>query len=69
MNDLKENEDFYWEERDGIRYRVFTEYYFYKNKNFCCGNGCRHCIFEPLHKRGVQLIKEEIISKFKDKNN
>jgi hypothetical protein len=67
MFELIENEDFYWEERDGIRYRVFTELYFFKNKKFCCGSGCRHCIFEPKHKRNAQLINEEIILKFKEK--
>lgn len=65
--ELKETEDFYLEERDGIRYRVFTELYFYKNKKSCCGNGCRHCIFEPRHKRGAQLINKEIMSKFENK--
>lgn len=68
MNELVEGQDFYWEERDGIRYRVFTEYYFYKNKKSCCGNGCRHCIFDPIHKRGAQLINSEIINKFGNKN-
>lgn len=67
MSDLEEGKDFYWEERDGIRYRVFTEYYFYKNKSSCCGNGCRHCVFDPQHKRGAQLIKSDIILKFENK--
>ena len=65
--DLIEGEEFYWEERGGVRYRVFTEFYFFKNKKSCCGNGCRHCIFEPKHKRGAQLINIEILNKFTEK--
>ncbi|CAM2070689.1 DUF5522 domain-containing protein [Sulfidibacter corallicola] len=27
-------------------YTVFTER-FHMSRGFCCGNGCRHCPFEP----------------------
>jgi len=61
---LIEGEHFYWEERDNIRYRVFTEKYFIEKRTSCCGNGCRHCIFDPKNKRGSILINQEILTKF-----
>lgn len=69
MIDLIEGEDFYYEERDGFTYRVFTERYFLKYRKYCCGNKCRHCIYEPKFKTGSILINSEIISKFGNKNN
>jgi hypothetical protein len=30
---------------------VFTEQY-HINRGFCCGNNCRHCAYEPKHKKG-----------------
>lgn len=39
---LIEGEDFYWEEKGGIRFRIFTESYLSK-RSYCCKNGCRHC--------------------------
>ena len=39
---LEENIDFYWEEKNGIKYRVFTEYYLLK-RGFCCNNKCKNC--------------------------
>ena len=67
--DLIEGEDFYFEKLDGDNnlYRVFTEYYFFKNRKRCCGNKCRHCIFEPKHMWGSELINSEIINKFENK--
>lgn len=44
--DLIEGKDFYWEENNGIRFRVFTEEYLRKTKDFCCGNKCKHCPFK-----------------------
>lgn len=41
---LIEGEDFYWEEKEGIRFRIFTESYLSK-RGYCCKNGCRHCPF------------------------
>lgn len=67
MEELVEGQDFYWEERGGVRYRVFTEFYFLKKRTSCCGNGCRHCVFEPKHKRGAILIDKEILNKFDNK--
>lgn len=29
---------------------VFTELY-HKQRGYCCGNKCRHCVFEPKHQK------------------
>jgi hypothetical protein len=45
MNNKKnfeENIDYYLE--NGLV--ILTEYY-HQKRGFCCGNGCRHCAFEP----------------------
>lgn len=46
---LIENEDFYWIEKDGVKYRVFTEKYLLK-RGFCCNNGCKHCPYKKPRK-------------------
>lgn len=43
IEDLIEGVDFYWEEVDGIRMRVFTEDYLRMVRPSCCKSGCRHC--------------------------
>jgi hypothetical protein len=45
--------DFYYENG----YRVFTES-FHVNRGTCCGNGCRHCPYEPIHKKGTKTLKK-----------
>jgi len=30
----------------------------------CCGNGCRHCPFEPKHTKGKVVLAEKLL-KFK----
>ncbi len=40
--------DFYF---DGP-YCVFTEAY-HLRRGSCCGNGCRHCPYEPKHRKGA----------------
>lgn len=49
---LIENIDFYFEEKDGIKFKVFTEHYLLK-RGFCCQNICRHCPygFNPKNKK------------------
>lgn len=42
---LIEGLDYYWEERDGMKFRVFTEHYLSK-RGFCCQNNCRHCPYK-----------------------
>jgi hypothetical protein len=43
VEDLIEGVDFYWEEIDGIRLRVFTEDYLRMIRPKCCESGCRNC--------------------------
>ena len=45
MSNLKEGEDFYYNE-DG--YIVLTEK-FHLKKGFCCGNGCKHCPYNFIN--------------------
>lgn len=42
------NEDFYYMEGD----RVILTPLFHINRGQCCGNGCRHCPYEPKHSKG-----------------
>lgn len=46
IDELIEDVDFYWEEVDGIRLRVFTEDYLKIIRPKCCQCGCRHCPWE-----------------------
>lgn len=46
--------DFYY---DTNGYRVMTESY-HKRRGTCCGNGCRHCPYEPKHKKGETILKD-----------
>ncbi len=50
MANLIEGIDYYWEEVDGVRYRVFTEAYLLR-RGFCCNNGCKHCVFKKKNKK------------------
>jgi hypothetical protein len=36
---------------------VFTERY-HKDRGTCCGSKCRHCPFDPVHKKGTTTLKE-----------
>jgi len=40
--DLMENVDYYWVERKGMRYRIFTEF-FLLERGYCCNNNCQNC--------------------------
>lgn len=46
------NEDYYLE--NGLL--VFTEKYHLK-RGHCCGSGCRHCPYEPRHRKGNKTTK------------
>jgi hypothetical protein len=46
VDELIEGVDFYWEETDGIKLRVFTEEYLQMIRPKCCESGCRHCPWE-----------------------
>lgn len=45
--------DYYYE--SGMR--VMTESY-HKRRGSCCGNGCRHCPYEPKHETGNTNVKD-----------
>jgi hypothetical protein len=45
--------DFYYENGN----RVMTESY-HRRRGSCCGNGCRHCPYEPKYEKGNTLIKD-----------
>jgi hypothetical protein len=46
VNELIEGVDFYWEEKDGIRMRVFTKEYLKTIRPMCCESGCINCPFK-----------------------
>ena len=41
--DLIEGVDFYWEEIDGIKMRVFTKEWLLMARPSCCETGCINC--------------------------
>ena len=43
VSELIEGVDFYWEEKGGIKMRVFTEEYLKMIRPVCCKNSCKHC--------------------------
>jgi hypothetical protein len=47
--------DFYY---DGSN-KVMTESY-HKRRGICCGNGCRHCPYNPTHQKGNTILNEDI---------
>lgn len=47
--------DFYWENGK----MVMTESYHMK-RGSCCGSGCKHCPYEPLHQKGNKDLKESL---------
>jgi hypothetical protein len=46
--------DFYYENGR----RVMTESY-HRRRGTCCGNKCRHCPYEPAHKKGEKTLKHQ----------
>ena len=55
MDTFKEGVDYYME--DGRL--VLTDYYLTKIRKQCCGNGCRHCPFEPTNEKGNTRLRNE----------
>ena len=39
---------------------VFTELY-HKNRGYCCGKGCLHCVFNPKHQKGNKQLNDKFI--------
>lgn len=60
---------------EGIHYyldkgRVVFTALFHQLRGECCGNGCRHCPYDPIHKKGTKKIDFNIIPEdntFKEK--
>ena len=36
--------------------RVIFTSLFHIERGTCCGNGCRHCPYEPKHKKGTTKV-------------
>ena len=53
MDSFKEGVDYYMQ--GGLL--VLTEYYLTKIRSKCCGNGCRHCPFSPVHIKDNTILK------------
>lgn len=49
--DLIEDVDFYWEEIDGIRMRVFTREWLLMARPSCCESGCINCPWDYKKKK------------------
>ena len=41
--------------------RVIFTALFHIERGQCCGNGCRHCPYEPKHKKGNQIMQEKYL--------
>ena len=42
--------------------RVIFTALFHIERGQCCGNGCRHCPYEPKHKKGNQIIHDKYLA-------
>ena len=51
---VKNEREYYLDEKGNF---VFTEHYL-KKRSDCCGNGCRHCPFEPKHTKGNTILQD-----------
>jgi hypothetical protein len=51
---------------DGSGNIVFTERYLIRIRS-CCGNGCRHCPYEPKHMGGSKQIRDELNKKLNNR--
>jgi 2-iminoacetate synthase ThiH len=61
---VKSSKDFI----EGIHYymegeRVIFSALFHINRGQCCGNGCRHCPFDPKHTKGKVKLQEKYLEK------
>jgi hypothetical protein len=54
MNKLIEGIDYYIENG----FFIMTEL-FHQKRGFCCGNGCRHCAFDPAHVKNNTSLKDD----------
>ena len=56
INKKSPEPDFY---KDKLGRIVMTESYHIK-RGSCCGSGCKHCPYEPLHQKGNKNLKESL---------
>jgi hypothetical protein len=55
MDTFVEGRDYYMEDNK----LVLTGYYLTKVRKQCCGNGCRHCPYEPKHIKGNTALSDK----------
>lgn len=46
---------------------IMTEEYL-KRRGTCCGSGCRHCVFWPMHTKGNKELKIKDKKDLEDSN-
>ena len=63
LNKIKE--EFYYFEGSSV---VFTPEY-HIQRGYCCGNGCRHCTYEPKHIKGNIELEEQYKTKKDERNS
>ena len=51
-----EGVDYYIDEKSGLM--VLTSLFLLK-RGYCCGNGCRHCPFEPKAQKGNIYLRKK----------
>ena len=56
--EFEQGKDYYLE--DG---RIIMTERYLKRKGACCGSGCRHCCFNPIHQKGNTNLKDHLKKK------
>lgn len=51
---------------EGIHYyiegeRVVFTALFHLQRDKCCGKGCRHCPYDPIHQKDNKIIQKEFV--------
>jgi hypothetical protein len=46
IDELIEGIDFYWNEQDGVKFRVYTKEWLLMVRTKCCETGCINCPFD-----------------------
>jgi hypothetical protein len=64
MKQFIENVDYYMEGE-----RVIFTALFHIKRGQCCGNGCRHCPYEPKHTKGRVVLSEKLLKFNPNKEN
>jgi hypothetical protein len=60
-SEFKEGTDYYLS-KEG--YRIMTESYLVK-RGYCCGNGCRHCPYDPTARKGNRQLRPGLEAKYR----